>query len=51
MEISGQLHAQPLYPQVESPWYPLEGRVGGHQSRSGCGGEVKNSRPPPGIEP
>jgi len=39
---------RPLYPQGKSPWYPLD-RLGGLQSRSGCGGEEKNSQPPPGI--
>jgi hypothetical protein len=29
MEVSGQLHAPPLYPQEESPWYPLDRRLGG----------------------
>jgi hypothetical protein len=40
----------PLYPQRRSPWYPLDRRLGGPQSCSGCGGEEKNSQPPPGIE-
>jgi hypothetical protein len=31
MEVSGQLH--PLYPQGKSPWYPLDRRLGGPQSR------------------
>jgi hypothetical protein len=39
-----------LYPQGKSPWYPLDSRLGGHQSRSGRGGE-ENSQPVPGIEP
>jgi hypothetical protein len=34
---------RPLYPQGKSPWYPLDRRLGGPQSRSGCGGEEKNS--------
>jgi len=34
---------QPLYPQGKSPWYPLYRRLGGLQSRSGRGGEEKNS--------
>jgi hypothetical protein len=38
-------------PQEKSPWYPLDRRLGGTQSRSGRGGEEKNSQPPPGIEP
>jgi hypothetical protein len=46
MEVSGQLH-----PQGKSPWYPLDRGLGGPQSRSGRGGEEKNSQPPPGIEP
>jgi hypothetical protein len=35
--------ARPFYPQGKSPWYPLDWRLGGHQSRSGRGGEEKNS--------
>jgi hypothetical protein len=42
---------RPLYPQGKSPWYPLDRRLGGPQSRSGRGGEEKNPQPPPGIEP
>jgi hypothetical protein len=42
---------QPPYPQGRSPWYPLDRRLGGSRSRSGNGGEEKNSQPPPGIEP
>jgi hypothetical protein len=40
----------PLYPQGKSPWYPLDRRLGGPQSRSGRWGEEKNSQPQPGIE-
>jgi hypothetical protein len=29
----------PLYPQVKSPWYPLDRRLGGPQSWSGHGGD------------
>jgi hypothetical protein len=29
---------RPLYPQGKSPWYPLDRRFGGPQSRSGSGG-------------
>jgi hypothetical protein len=32
----------PLYPQGKSPWYPLDRRLGGPQSRSGRGGLEKN---------
>jgi hypothetical protein len=39
-----------LTPQKKSPWYPLDRRLGGLQSRSGRGGEEKNPQPPPGIE-
>jgi hypothetical protein len=42
---------RPLYPQGKSPWYPLDRRLGGLQSRSGRSGEEKNSQPMPGIEP
>jgi hypothetical protein len=42
--------SQPLYPQGKSPWYSLDRRLGGSQTRSGRGGEEKNSQPPPGIE-
>jgi hypothetical protein len=38
-------------PRERAPWYPLDSRLGGPQSRSGRGGEEKNSQPPPGIEP
>jgi hypothetical protein len=40
---------RPLYPQGKSPWYPLDRRLGGPQSRSGRDGEEKNSQPPPII--
>jgi hypothetical protein len=29
---------RPLHPQGKSPWYPLDRRLGGHQSRSGHSG-------------
>jgi hypothetical protein len=32
-------------PRVKSPLYPLDRRLGGPQSRSGRGGEGKNSQP------
>jgi hypothetical protein len=40
----------PLYPQGKSPLYPLDRRLRGPQSRSGRGGEEKNSQPRPGLE-
>jgi hypothetical protein len=47
----GSFTPRPLYPQGKSPWYPLDKRLGGPQSRSGRGGEEKNSHPLPGLEP
>jgi len=38
-----------LYPQGKSPWFPLDGRLDGPQSCSGCGGEEKNSQPLSGL--
>jgi hypothetical protein len=38
-------------PRKRAPWYPLDRRLGGLQSRSGRGGEEKNSQPLPGLEP
>jgi hypothetical protein len=38
------------YTQGKSPWYPLDRRLGGSQSRSGRGDE-KNSQLQPGLEP
>jgi hypothetical protein len=40
-----------LYPQGNSPLYPLDRRLGRPLSRSGRGGEQKNSQPIPRIEP
>jgi hypothetical protein len=42
---------RPLYPQGKSPWSPLDRSLPETQSRSGRGGEEKNSQPPPEIEP
>jgi hypothetical protein len=39
-----------LYPQGKSPWYPLDRRLGGPQSRSGHGVKEKNSKTPRGID-
>jgi hypothetical protein len=36
---------RPLYSQGKSPWYPLDRRLGGPQSRSGHRVEEKNSQP------
>jgi hypothetical protein len=43
--------ARPLYLQGKSPQYPLDRSLDGPQSRSGRGGEKKNSQPPQRIEP
>jgi hypothetical protein len=51
MEVSGHLHARPLYPQGKSPRYPFDRRLSGPQSRSGRGSEEKNSQPLPGLVP
>jgi hypothetical protein len=37
--VSDELHAPVLYPQRKRPWYPLDRRLCGPQSRSGRGGE------------
>jgi hypothetical protein len=46
MEDNDQLH-----PPGRSPWYPLDRRLGGSQSQSGCSGKEKNSQPLPELEP
>jgi hypothetical protein len=47
MEVSGQLHAPAvLHSRERAP----DGRLGGPQSRSGRGGEEKNSQLQPRIE-
>jgi hypothetical protein len=42
---------RPLYPYEKGPWYPLDRRLGGLQTRSGHSGEEKNSQSLPGLEP
>jgi hypothetical protein len=51
MEVSGQFHSLAALPPGKEPCYALDRRLSGPQSRSGRGGEEKNSQPPPGIEP
>jgi hypothetical protein len=51
MEVSDQFHAPAALPQREGPWFLLDRRLGGPQSRSGRGGKEKNSQPLPGLEP
>jgi hypothetical protein len=42
---------RPLCLQGKSRWYPLDRKLGGPRSRSGRGGEEKNSQPLPRLEP
>jgi len=37
-------------PRERAPLYPLDRKLGGLQSSSGCGSEKKKSQPPPVIE-
>jgi hypothetical protein len=50
MEVSGQLHAVAALPPGKETLVTIGWKLGGLQSRSGCGGEEKNSQPLPGIE-
>jgi hypothetical protein len=51
MEMSGQLHVPVALPTGTDPRYPLDKRLGEHQSWSGRCGKDKNLLPLPGIEP
>jgi hypothetical protein len=51
MEVSGQLHALATLCPVKNLQNPLDRRLGGLQSCSGCGGEEKKSQLLLGIEP
>jgi len=48
--VRGQLHDPAALPQENSPWYPLDERLSGPQSRSGRGDEEKNHQPLPGLK-
>jgi hypothetical protein len=50
MEVSGQVHTLAASPAGKEALYPLVRSMGGPQSRSGRGGEEKNSQPVPGLE-
>jgi len=50
VDVSFSFTPQPLYSQKKSPRYPLDGRLGGLQSRSGHDVEEKIFLPPPGNE-
>jgi hypothetical protein len=45
LDVSGELHAPAAWPQGNSPWYPLDRRLGGPQSRSGRRAEEEDSQP------
>jgi hypothetical protein len=45
MQVSGQLQAPAALPPGKDPLVSLDRRLGGPQSRSGRGGEEKNSQP------
>jgi hypothetical protein len=51
MEMSDQLHAPTALPQGRENPVTIGWEVSGLQSRSGRGGEEKNSQPLPGLEP
>jgi hypothetical protein len=51
MQMSDQPHAPAALAAGKSLRYPLDRRPGGPQSRSGRGGEEKNSQPLPRLEP
>jgi hypothetical protein len=51
MEVSGQLHVPAALTPGKESCYPLARRLGGPQSRSGRGGEEKNSKPPQESNP
>jgi hypothetical protein len=50
-EMSDEPHAPAALPPGKEPSYPLDRRLGGTQSQSGCSGEEKNSQSPPVIGP
>jgi hypothetical protein len=44
-EVSDELHGLPALPWGKSPHNPLDRRLGGPQSQSGCYGKNKNLAP------
>jgi hypothetical protein len=46
MDVSGQIRVPAALSQGKIPWYLLDRKLGGHQSRSGRGGEQKIPSPP-----
>jgi hypothetical protein len=51
MEMNDQLHALVTLSPGKEPWYLLDRRLGGPQSRPWHGGEEKNSQPLLGLRP
>jgi len=51
MEVSVQLHALVALSWGKELWYPLNRRLGGLRSRSGCFEEEEKFLPLPGIAP
>jgi hypothetical protein len=49
-ELLASRLGRPLYFREKKPWYPLDRRLGGTQSRSRRCDEEKDSQPPPGTE-
>jgi hypothetical protein len=49
MEMSGHFHAPASLPPGKEPVLPIAQEAGWTQSRSGRGGEEKNSQSPPEI--
>jgi hypothetical protein len=49
--VSGQLHTPAALSPGKGPWYPLDMKLGGPQSRSGRGAEENNWKPLLGLEP
>jgi len=45
MEVSGEIRDPAALIPRKEPLVPIDRRLGGSQSRSGCGGEEKNSQP------
>jgi hypothetical protein len=43
--------SRPFYPQGKNPWYLLDRKLSGLQSRSKRGSEENNSQPLPGLDP
>jgi hypothetical protein len=51
MEVSGQLHPPAALAPGKEPLVPIGQEAGWATSRSGRGGEEKNSQPPPESNP